>query len=958
MLKKFFWKTSVVFLTVVLLVISVLPTSMVSASTYTISKSTYYDKTLAGTLGQVAGLLSGYEFVTSGGAPYIALPDDWFDLCNGPYAGNFLHAGDPAYPGYDRLWSNGVVGSDDDYHIDFFNQHILDVHGPNVTSQDIKDEWMEHNVHDWGAGFVAMALMKNPGLLLPFTGMREFGNRYYWCTEAYIENDTLGMAAPGMPDTASKLAEKFGSVTGDFDSLTWAKFLSAMYSLAYTETTAVNVVDKAAVVIPQNSWPYSVYQTCKQLYQQNPTDWRWAVNQLVSIRRNVHESDNVMTLTDVNNGFTILALLYGNNDYLTTCKIASLAGYDGDCNAATATGIMGVLKGMSGTPQSVKDYIYVNGTGKYIDDIQTGFDPYIKLNYPRSQTFDEIAATYQRNAEDQITANGGTIDSANYYINQQTAAAPNVVLISNYDFENGSLNGWSKWTPVTDTTHIVSENSTYAHSGNWDGKITTDSTVNEGKLYVQLSGLESGSTYKVKAFLKCAAGKEARLYAENYGGSYIYTSVYSNPDFWVDRTLEFTVTGTSAQVGLHLPVGGSGSLWGCIDNLYVEKVINGTTARYEAESAATGGAATSSSSTASNGQYRSSLDGTGDYLQFTINASSTGEYLIKINYANGNTYNTAQKLYINGNLKASVMYPRTGAYGTFSRNIVAVPVELTSGNNMVKLEKYMNYVDIDYIDAVYMNPATIETAAAGILMLDTTNHVLNNSFEADGATQTPSNWSTWPGNSGYDADADYTETGGYSGTYRLTHYKASNYEVYTSQTITGLSNGYYTLRAWVISGGGQSKLYMDAKNTGSPDQKYNIDAWGWPDWTQIEIPGIQVVNGQCTVGFYSLGNAGNWFSVDSYEVYTSQNLTNLENGSYTLRAWVVSGGGQISNYLDVKNYGGTARTANIPANGWPNWIQVSITGISVTNGQCTVGMYSNANANNWCSLDDIEFFKE
>jgi len=492
-----------------------------------IPKDVYYDKTLAGILGHIAGFLSGYEFVTNvDGAPRFPLPDSWFDLCNGPYAGNYTYGGNPTYPGYNRLFGTGRIGSDDDYHIDFFNQHILDIHGPYVSYQDIKDEWTEHYPHDRGAGFVGMALMKNPGLLPPFTGLRKFGNKYYWCTEPYIENDTLGMAAPGMPNTAASLAEKFGSVTGDFDGIIWAKFLAAMYSLAYVETDIVDVVDKASEVIPRNSWPYSVYQKCKELYQQDTDDWRWAVTELEKIKRNVHESDNVQTLTDVNNGFTILALLYGENDYLETCKIASLAGYDGDCNAATATGILGIMKGMSGTPQKVKDVIYANGYGVYVNDLETGFDPYIKLNYPREQTLDDLARLYQRNAEDQIIANGGSIDSENYYINVQTVVQPEVVEISNYDFEKGSLAGWSKWTTVPDTTHITAENNPNAHSGEWNGKVVTDETVNEGKLYVQLSGLEVGARYRVKAYLMCANGKQARLYAENYGGPYIYTSIY------------------------------------------------------------------------------------------------------------------------------------------------------------------------------------------------------------------------------------------------------------------------------------------------------------------------------------------------------------------------------------------------------------------------------------------------
>ena len=56
--------------------------------TATLSKAVYADKTLAGIIGEVGGFLSGYEF--SSAEPY-ALPDEWFEASNGPYAGSFKY---------------------------------------------------------------------------------------------------------------------------------------------------------------------------------------------------------------------------------------------------------------------------------------------------------------------------------------------------------------------------------------------------------------------------------------------------------------------------------------------------------------------------------------------------------------------------------------------------------------------------------------------------------------------------------------------------------------------------------------------------------------------------------------------------------------------------------------------------------------------------------------------------
>ena len=92
----------------------------------------------------------------------------------------------------------------------------------------------------------------------------------------------------------------------------------------------------------------------------------------------------------------------------------------------------------------------------------------------------------------------------------------------------------------------------------------------------------------------------------------------------------------------------------------------------------------------------------------------------------------------------------------------------------------------------------------------------------------------------------------------------------------------------------------------------------------------------------------------AYQVSTYQVKNGLPNGSYTLRAWVQSSGGQTACQLYAKNFGGAEKNVNLPVTS--TWAQVQITGIQVTNGQCEVGLWSDANANNWCNLDNVELF--
>ncbi|MCR5886648.1 peptidoglycan DD-metalloendopeptidase family protein [Hymenobacter sp. J193] len=97
----------------------------------------------------------------------------------------------------------------------------------------------------------------------------------------------------------------------------------------------------------------------------------------------------------------------------------------------------------------------------------------------------------------------------------------------------------------------------------------------------------------------------------------------------------------------------------------------------------------------------------------------------------------------------------------------------------------------------------------------------------------------------------------------------------------------------------------------------------------------------------------------AYTTTSIQTVTNLPNGSYTLRAWVKSTGGQTSVLMLARNFGGTQRQIPIPTTyEWGNWTQIELTNIAVTAGKCEVGFSSNAGTNQWIYFDDIELVKQ
>jgi hypothetical protein len=91
----------------------------------------------------------------------------------------------------------------------------------------------------------------------------------------------------------------------------------------------------------------------------------------------------------------------------------------------------------------------------------------------------------------------------------------------------------------------------------------------------------------------------------------------------------------------------------------------------------------------------------------------------------------------------------------------------------------------------------------------------------------------------------------------------------------------------------------------------------------------------------------------AYQVRTFQLLANVPNGTYTLRAWAQRTGSQTTCQLYANGFGGPELAATLPVSG--TWVQVQVPGIVVSNGQCEIGLRSNAGAGESASLDDVEF---
>lgn len=113
-----------------------------------------------------------------------------------------------------------------------------------------------------------------------------------------------------------------------------------------------------------------------------------------------------------------------------------------------------------------------------------------------------------------------------------------------------------------------------------------------------------------------------------------------------------------------------------------------------------------------------------------------------------------------------------------------------------------------------------------------------------------------------DASASFVESGGQNGTgFRLSHWADTAYTVSTAQRLTGLRNGWYTLRVWVRTSGGQESAYVALRGCGGRPERTPLPRTGDADWVQIAVS-TKVTRHACTVVLHSDAHPAEWASFD------------------------------------------------------------------------------------------------
>jgi hypothetical protein len=217
---------------------------------------------------------------------------------------------------------------------------------------------------------------------------------------------------PGMPNSASAIAEKIGHIMNYGDGVYGGVFVAALYSEAYFESDIPKIIDKALLSIPYESDYSKTIQDVMILHKQFPSDWQSAWKELENKYGDVHICAAGSTFNidaKLNGAYIVMGLLYGGGDPAKTLEITTRCGQDSDCNPSNALAVLGVIKGFSGLSSEMQNGVKIIGDSIFINT---------------TYSFNTAVSSTYNYALKLIVKDGGEVTDDNIMIKAQLPVAP------------------------------------------------------------------------------------------------------------------------------------------------------------------------------------------------------------------------------------------------------------------------------------------------------------------------------------------------------------------------------------------------------------------------------------------------------------------------------------------------------------------------------------------------------
>ena len=157
--------------------------------------------------------------------------------------------------------------------------------------------------------------------------------------------DFLGLALPGQEQRAAELGGRLAAVAHFDDGVSGGRFMAAANAAAFDSDTVEEIVLRALCTIPEEGDYARVTKAVLDFFHQHPERWQDCRNMLEK-EWGYDRYSGVCPMIP-NAGVCVMALLYSGGDLNRGVEIATLAGWDTDCNAGNVGSVLGAFGGLS-----------------------------------------------------------------------------------------------------------------------------------------------------------------------------------------------------------------------------------------------------------------------------------------------------------------------------------------------------------------------------------------------------------------------------------------------------------------------------------------------------------------------------------------------------------------------------------------------------------------------------------
>lgn len=283
--------------------------------------------------------------------------------------------------GYVKEFKNFAADDDVNGPVYFLRALYDDAKDRELIPQDVAKAWLNYaregvGMFWWGGYGISTEhtayLNLKHGIPAPDSGsIKQNGKIMAEQIGGQIFIDTWGLVNPCNVKKAADYGEIAASVSHDGNGKYGARFFCACISKAFETQDIMEIIETGLSEIPEDCTYHKVADAVIDFYQNNPDNFRDCYEMLV--RDWGYDKYKGVCHIIPNAGVCVLAMLYGKGDFARTVEIATMCGWDTDCNAGNVGTVLGVMCGISGIPgkyrKPINDGIVLSGISGSLNNL-------------------------------------------------------------------------------------------------------------------------------------------------------------------------------------------------------------------------------------------------------------------------------------------------------------------------------------------------------------------------------------------------------------------------------------------------------------------------------------------------------------------------------------------------------------------------------------------------------------